>query len=36
MLFAATGVLEAISGKDIAKYLKIKDVNMKGGSYIKK
>ncbi|XP_063397423.1 uncharacterized protein LOC134681719 [Mytilus trossulus] len=31
----ATAVLEAISGKDIAKYLKIKDVNLKGGSYIK-
>ncbi|CAG2190127.1 unnamed protein product [Mytilus edulis] len=31
----ATGVLKAISGTDISKYLKIKDVNLKGGSYIK-
>ncbi|XP_052075361.1 uncharacterized protein LOC127712785 [Mytilus californianus] len=31
----ATGILEAISGKDLAKYLTIKDVDLKGGSYIK-
>ncbi|CAG2190126.1 unnamed protein product [Mytilus edulis] len=31
----ATDVLQAISGKDISKLIKIKDVDLKGGSYIK-
>ncbi|CAC5413462.1 unnamed protein product [Mytilus coruscus] len=31
----ATGILKAISGKDLSKHLTIKDVDLKGGSYIK-
>ncbi|CAC5381829.1 unnamed protein product [Mytilus coruscus] len=31
----AVGILEEISGKDLSRHLKIKDLDLKGGSYIK-
>ncbi|XP_063397424.1 bactericidal permeability-increasing protein-like [Mytilus trossulus] len=31
----AVGILEEISGRDLSRHLKIKDVDLKGGSYIK-